>query len=52
MELFRQLDYRQTNGLTELFLKSLSRLKNILKILEKYFETFKKIFGKFIEKIF
>ena len=36
MELFRQLDFRQTDkqtdrqtdGLTELFLKSLSRLKN------------------------
>ena len=27
MELFRQLDNGQTDGLTELFLKSLSRLK-------------------------
>ena len=29
MELFRQLGNGQTNGLTELFLKSLSRLKSV-----------------------
>ena len=33
MELFRHIDDRITNGLTELFLKSLSRLKNKVLIL-------------------
>ena len=32
MELFRQLDDGQTNGLTELFLKSLSRLKRVKRV--------------------
>ena len=40
MELFRQLDFRQTDkqtdrqtdGLTELFLKSLSRLKRVKRV--------------------